>query len=338
MEQVQVRQPNLVANWRHVMRTCNPPKELDPVSRWLVLTRACVQPMTLTAAAFAGLLAVRAPRFNLGLWLLASIGIVLAHASNNLMNDLFDLEVGSDTRDYPRALYAPQAVLSGLITRRGLIRAALVINLTDLVILAVLALLRGPLVIFFALAGLLISVGYAAPPLRLKQHGLGEPGVFLTWGPLMIGGTYYSATGHLSWLVLLASVPYALLTTSVLMGKHIDKIPWDSKLGIGTLPVQMGEGAARRLTEGMMIAFYVAVVALVAARGLPLLSLLSLLGLFRLGQVLGYFHRPTPKEPPPDYPVWPLWYAAGAFVHTRRAGALLVLGMALGALFPIGAG
>ena len=175
MEQVQVRQPNLVANWRHVMRTCNPPKELDPVSRWLVLTRACVQPMTLTAAAFAGLLAVRAPRFNLGLWLLASLGIVLAHASNNLMNDLFDLEVGSDTRDYPRALYAPQAVLSGLITRRGLIRAALVINLTDLVILAVLALLRGPLVIFFALSGLLISVGYAAPPLRLKQHGLGEP-------------------------------------------------------------------------------------------------------------------------------------------------------------------
>jgi len=254
MEQVQVRQPNLVANWRHVMRTCNPPKELDPVSRWLVLTRACVQPMTLTAAAFAGLLAVRAPRFNLGLWLLASI------------------EVGSDTRDYPRALYAPQAVLSGLITRRGLIRAALVINLTDLVILAVLALLRGPLVIFFALAGLLISVGYAAPPLRLKQHGLGEPGVFLTWGPLMIGGTYYSATGHLSWLVLLASVPYALLTTSVLMGKHIDKIPWDSKLGIGTLPVQMGEGAARRLTEGMMIAFYVAVVALVAARVLSRLS------------------------------------------------------------------
>ena len=54
---------------------------------------------------------------------------------------------------------------------------------------------RGPLIIVFALGGLFVSVFYVAPPIRLKHHGLGEPGVFLVWGPLMVGGTFLAATG-----------------------------------------------------------------------------------------------------------------------------------------------
>src|SRR5207249_5476007 len=82
---------SLPANWRYVMQTCNPPKgRVDTVSRWLVLTRACVQPMTITAAAIAGLLAVDTPGADWFLFALAAVGSVLAHASNNLMNDLFD--------------------------------------------------------------------------------------------------------------------------------------------------------------------------------------------------------------------------------------------------------
>ena len=47
-----------------------------------------------------------------------------------------------------------------------------------------LASVRGPLIVAFALGGLFVSVFYVAPPIRLKHHGLGEPGVFLVWGPL----------------------------------------------------------------------------------------------------------------------------------------------------------
>ena len=107
-----------------------------------------------------------------------------------------------------------------------------------------LAAVRGPLIIAFALAGLFVSVFYVAPPIRLKHHGLGEPGVFLVWGPLMVGGTFLAATGTIEPWVLLVSVPYALLVTSVLFGKHIDKIEADAELGVRTLPVILGE--ARR--------------------------------------------------------------------------------------------
>ena len=319
--------------WRTAFATCNAPAGAnDVVTRWLVLTRACVQPMTLTAAAIAGLLAVRAPGFNAGLFLLAALGLVVAHAANNLINDIFDERLGTDTADYPRALYAPHPVVSGMATRRGMVIAALLLNAVDLAIMVVLLAFRGWPVVAFAVAGLFVSVGYTAPVLRFKKRGLGEPAVLLIWGPLMVGGTYYAATGHLSWQVLAASVPYGLLCTAVLLGKHLDKLEWDRPLRIGTLPVLLGERAARDLTLGLMVAFYVLVAGLVVAGALPIPALLALLALPRLREAWPYLRRPRPERPPPDFPVWPLWYAAVAFVHTRRAGALLVAGLLLGAL------
>ena len=324
----------LLHNWRHVMRTSNPPAgRVDPISRWLVISRASVLPMTLTAAAIAGLLAVfHDENVRWGLFALAAFGLVLAHVANNLMNDLFDLEVGADSDSYPRALYAPHPVLSGTISRRGLLTAAIAVNAADLVILVVLFVFRGWPMIAFALSGFALSVAYTAPPLRLKKHGLGEPTVLVVWGPLMVGGTYYAATGHYPFVIFVASLAYALLCATVLMGKHIDKIPWDAPDGTHTLPVLLGESKARALTQGMMISFYVLVILLVGTGTLPIAALIVLLALPKLAKVWGPFSQPKPAEPPEGFPIWPLWFAALAFVHTRRAGGLLVLGLIAGVI------
>jgi 1,4-dihydroxy-2-naphthoate octaprenyltransferase len=292
--------------------------------------------MTLTAAAIAGLLAWWSPDdVSVGLWLLASLGLVLAHVANNLMNDLFDLDLGADSATYPRALYAPHPVLSGMISRRGLLSAALVVNVADLVILVALFVARGAPVVAFALGGFLLSLAYTAPPLRLKKHGLGEPTVLVVWGPLMVGGAYYAATGSIPAEILLASVPYALLCTAVLMGKHLDKLPWDAAAGTRTLPVIMGERAGRMTTQVMMAAFYPLVVLLVALGTVPVLALVSLLAIPKLVPVWQAFGRPKPDEPPPGFPIWPLWYAGFAFVHTRRAGSLFVVGLLAGVILDL---
>src|SRR5437764_10654567 len=275
MAQVQERH-SLLANWRYVLATTNPPKgHVDPVSRWLVLTRAAVLPMTLTAALIAGLLGVNEPGFRWWLFGLATVGILLAHAANNLMNDLFDLDVGTDTGNYPRALYAPHPVLSGMVSRKRLTAAALLVNVLDLVILAVLFVERGWPVVAFALGGFFISAAYTAPPLRLKKHGLGEPSVLAVWGPLLVGGVYYAAVGHIPAWVIAASIPYGLLCTAVLMGKHVDKLPWDEPAGTRTLPVMLGASTARRVTQALMPGFYVCIVALVIEGALPWPALLA---------------------------------------------------------------
>lgn len=326
-----------VGGWRHALSTVNPPEgELDQVSRWLVITRAGVVPMTLTAGAIAGLLAVRNRDFSLLWFVLAFIGIVLAHISNNLVNDLFDTDAGLDSREYPRTLYVPHPIFSGMIDRDGLVRAALLVNLADLVILAVLIGARGLVVLLFGVAGIVLNVAYTAPPARLKQRGLGELDVLLVWGPLMIAGTYYAAVGSLPWQVWVASIPYGLLCTAVLMGKHIDKLPWDSEAGVRTLPVILGERRARRLTEALMVGFYVIVVVCVLVGALPWPTLAAFGALPLLSRALRALRRPRPARAPRGFPVWPLWFAAFAFTHTRRAGALLVAGLTVAALFGLG--
>jgi 1,4-dihydroxy-2-naphthoate octaprenyltransferase len=328
--------PGMLGRWRHALSTINPPSgALDPVSRWLVITRAGVLPMTLTAAAVAGLLAVRQPGFAAGWFALAFVGLILAHVSNNLVNDLFDTDTGLDTNDYPRALYAPHPILSGMIDRAGLVRAAVAVNVADVLILAILVAARGWVVLAFGVAGVVLNVAYTAPPLRLKKRGLGELDVLLVWGPLMIAGTYYAAVGHLPWQVWLASLPYGLLCTAVLMAKHIDKLPWDEASGVRTVPVMLGEARARTLTKALMAGFYLCLAVDVAIGALPWLALAAIGGLPLLARALRALRRPRPDSPPQGFPIWPLWFVAFVFTYTRRAGALLVAGLALAAIFNV---
>jgi 1,4-dihydroxy-2-naphthoate octaprenyltransferase len=208
-------------------------------------------------------------------------------------------------------------------------------NAIDLGIMAYLASVRGPLVIVFALAGLFVSVFYVAPPIRLKHIGLGEPGVFIVWGPLMVAGTFFVATGAIPGWVWLASLPYAILVTTVLFGKHIDKISADAAKGIRTLPVILGESSARRVAQGLMIAYYPIVIFAAAVGFIGPWVFLAILGIPRLMESLAVFSKPKPDSPPNSYVGWPLWFVGAAFVHTRRAGALLIVGLVLNAIFPI---
>src|SRR6187200_2050603 len=254
------------AVWRTVMNTANLPEGMtrppDAISKWLVITRAAVFSMTATSGVIGGLLAVGAARLtgevtvDWGLLALAVLGLIVAHAANNMINDYFDLEGGVDTDEYVRALYAPHPILSGWVSKRQLAAAILIANAIDFGIMLFLASQRGPLVIAFALAGLFISVFYVAPPIRLKHIGLGEPGVFIVWGPLMTVGTFFVATGQIPGWAWIASLPYAILVTSVLFGKHIDKIDADKKKGVHTMPVLLGEKNARLVAQVLMIAFY----------------------------------------------------------------------------------
>jgi 1,4-dihydroxy-2-naphthoate octaprenyltransferase len=324
--------------WRYVMNHANMPEgvEVDWFSKWLVVTRAAVFSMTATSGLIGGLLAIGTLGVSVNYLFLALsvIGLVIAHASNNMINDYFDLEGGVDTDEYVRALYAPHPILSGWLSKAQLRNAILLMNAIDFAILVFLVWVRGPWVAAFALGGLFISVFYVAPPIKLKHRGLGEPGVFVVWGPLMIAGTYFVATGTLPSWVWTASLPYAILVTTVLFGKHIDKISADTAKGIHTLPVILGDARARRVAQALMIAFYPIVIGSALIGWIGPFVMLVVLGIPVLVTVLSLFSAPRPESPPHSYVGWPLWFVAGAFWHTRRAGGLLILGLFLNAVLP----
>jgi 1,4-dihydroxy-2-naphthoate octaprenyltransferase len=326
----------LMSNWREAILTCNISKDkiMDPVSKWLVLTRSCVFSMSLTSGLIGGLLAAitRGVEFNGFFFALSVIGLLFAHAANNLINDYFDLEVGVDSSDgYARALYAPHPIISGLVTKAQLRNVILLINLVDAAIMIYLTVMRGPLVLLFALAGLFISVFYVAPPIRLKKIGLGELGVILVWGPLMIGGTYFVTAGQIQPWVLIASLPYAILVGTVLMGKHIDKAPQDGPMGTHTLPVLLGEKNALRVNQAISVLFYLVVIFLVLAGNLSVWILLVLLSVPKLIETLKLYSKPKPAE----FKDSPLYYVGVAFFLTRQAGFLFIGGLILCLFFPV---
>ncbi|UCH11098.1 MAG: prenyltransferase [Fidelibacterota bacterium] len=327
-----------LAGWKEIFKTCtlSEGRPRDAVAKWLLSIRPCVFRMTIFSGAIGGLLAAATTTgAHWGYFALALFGLVLAHAANNMINDYFDWRQGVDTEGYVRAEYTFHPILSGAVSARQLLGAILLVNVIDAAIMIYLTIQVGWPVLLFAGLGLFISVFYVAPPLRLKHHGLGELGVLIVWGPLMTAGTYYVTAGAIPTWVILASIPYALVVTTVLIGKHIDKLAADREKGIRTLPVIMGEKASLWLNQFLMAVFYALILAMVFMGVTGAWVLLALLALPRLVKVLRIYNQPKPSEKPANAPTWPLWFVSWAFYHNKLAGGLFVLGLVLNLVVPL---
>ncbi len=298
---------------------------LDVISRWLISTRAAVLIMTFISATIAGILAWGAGHFNFLYYLLLVIGLVFAHATNNLLNDLTDYERGVDRDNYFRTQYGPQALEQGLMTKRELLTYAAITGLIALAAGGYLVYVRGWLALALLAAGAFFVLFYTWP---LKYIGLGEVAVILVWGPLMIGGGYFVITGQWSWAAALAGLPYALGPTTVIFGKHIDKLREDRVKGIHTLPVIIGERTARYSILVMMALQYLLVIGLIVAGFFTPVMLVVLLALIPSRAVWRMLLSPKP-DAPPDWAKegWPMWFVAAVFVHNRIYGLWFLLGL-----------
>ena len=216
--------------------------------------------MTFISAAIAGILAFQHGAFDWLRWLLVAFGLIMSHATNNLLNDYTDYVKGVDQDNYYRSQYGPQPLVHGLLTKPQLLTYAAVTGLIALVAGIILVLQTGGLTLALLGQGYFFVLFYTFP---LKYIALGEIAVLIVWGPLMIGGGYYVIAGHWDWNVVLASLPYALGVTGVIFGKHIDKYEMDKERHIHTLPVVIGEKASRVTLIGMLVLQYLLVFYLV---------------------------------------------------------------------------
>lgn len=299
--------------------------ELDIISRWLIATRSAVLVMTFLSAALAGIFAYRAGMFNWLNWVLVTFGLLMAHATNNLVNDYTDFIKGVDEDNYYRTQYGPQPLAHGLLTKKQLLTYAAITGLLALAAGIGLIILQGGITVWLLLAGIFFVLFYTYP---LKYIALGEIAVLIVWGPLMIGGGYYAITGHWDWNVIIASLPYALGVTSVIFGKHIDKHDVDKAKNIHTLPVVIGEKVSRIVIVSLFVLQYLLVGYLIIVGFFTPVLLVVLIALKTLIEIFPMFKKPKPDEKPADYPdVWPNYFVAAAFVHNRTFGGYFLLGI-----------
>lgn len=309
-------------------------RRLDTVSKFLYASRSLILVISVQAALIGGLLAIAVREFEPLYFALVLIGFVIAHMISNLSNDYFGYKRGHDTPDSPRMRYTLHPLASGVLDRRTLATGFAVLCLAGGAVASFFTVERGWLALAFLVPGFVLLFWYDAAPVPLKAIGLGELATFVVWGPLMIGGAYAMITGHVSDTALYASIPYGLGVMSILVGKHIDQLEFDARQGNRTLPVLLGERAARRLDIAIVMLMYGVALALVALGRLSIFTLALAVAVPRAWRALAVLSRPRPVEPPAGYVGWPLWDHRVCLEHGRLFGWLYITGLAAGAIWP----
>jgi 1,4-dihydroxy-2-naphthoate octaprenyltransferase len=306
-------------------------RRLDAVSKFLYSARSVILVISAQAAIIAGLLALAARRFDALAFALVLAGFLAAHMISNLSNDYFGFRRGHDTPDSPRMRYTVHPLASGVLDARTLLTGLAILAVIGLGIAAFFVVERGWPAVAFAAAGITLLFLYDAAPLPLKSIGLGEPAVFFVWGPLMVGGGYAMIAGEVSPAAFYAAVPYGLGVMAILVGKHIDQMDFDRGKRIRTLPVLLGERAARALNIAALASIYAVTAALIVLGQLTAFAAVIAIAFPRAWHAMKLMSHPRPPRPPEGYVGWPLWYHRACLAHSRVFGWAYIAGLAGGA-------
>jgi len=211
---------------------------------WLFLrtTRLPFLSATVVPVLLGIAIAARDGSFNWWLALLTLVGASLAHLGTNVANDIFDTLSGADEANVNPTQFSggSRVLLYDLLTLRRLVALDVALFGGAIVIGLFLVWFTGSLTLLvIGIIGIVLGIGYTAPPLKLAYRGIGEFAVAIGFGPVMLLGAYVVQTRSLSWEAALASVPVAILFTLILFVNEIPDRTADGATGKRTLPVRL---------------------------------------------------------------------------------------------------
>lgn len=313
---------------------------LDVISKWLIATRSAVTAVTIYSSIIAGALAWRDGVFSFWPWLVVTIGLFIAHGTNNLLNDYTDFSRGVDKENYFRTQYGVHPLVQGFWTKSQQIQWFLVSGLIAFLsgVFALWYTQANPYIIALFAFGALVLLFYTWP---MKYWAVGELSIFLIWGPIMVAGVYLVLSlgaGQFEpanvWMAALAGVPFGLSVASINVAKHTDKLDDDKKKGVGTFPVRVGQAFARYTTIAAILIAYAIVIYLVVSGYFSTFMLLVLFGVKRAFFAIAVLSKPRPEGPPAGFEAfWPTWLSGFAFYHNRMFGGMFILGIVLDLAF-----
>jgi 1,4-dihydroxy-2-naphthoate octaprenyltransferase len=252
------------------------------LSAWwtfFLTTRLPFLTATIVPVALGGAVAASHGRFAWGWFLLALLGGALIHLGLNMANDLFDDASGADAANVTPTPFSggSRVIQYGLVSRKAVVVAASSCYVAGIAIGLGLAVARGWGLLAIGAIGVVISLAYSAPPLKLVHRGLGEVTTAVGFGPVTALGTYYVCAQRFSGEALYASLPVALFIALILYVNEIPDRAGDSVVGKRTLPVRWPK---ERVVAGYAIgavAAYALIVAGVVVGIMPVWTLLALL-------------------------------------------------------------
>jgi chlorophyll synthase len=169
-----------------------------------------------------------------------------------------------------------------------------------------------------AVLGLALAWAYSAPPLRLKRNGWwGNAAVGLCYEGLpWFTGAAVMAAAMPDWRVIVLALLYSIGAHGIMTLNDFKSVEGDTRMGIGSLPVQLGVENAAKLACVVMAVPQAVVIAILLSWGTWIYAVAVALLLFVQLELMSRFLR-QPKERA-------TWYSATGV-------SLYVLGMLVSA-------
>jgi len=168
---------------------------------------------------------------------LALAGAVLIQIGVNYHNDYADYVQGADTEDRVGPLRVTQA---GLVAPATMRRATILVFGLAVVSGLYLIVRGGWPILVVGLASIGAAVWYTAGRYSLAALGLADLFVFVFFGPVAVGGTYYVQALSLSMEVLVAGAGPGLLSIAILLVNNVRDVAEDREAGKRTLVARFG--------------------------------------------------------------------------------------------------
>lgn len=263
-----------------------------PAGHWLGAVRPRTLPVAVVPVIVGSALAwAREGRFDPWIFCFAAAVALLIQAGTNLHNDVADFERGGDR---PELRVGPRRATAEGWLRPDQVRVgALVCFGLALSIGVYLAMLGGWVVVGLGLASLGAAWAYSGGPRPISYSCLGELFVWLFFGVVAVGGTFFLQTGgRFDAYALAAGAIMGLPAAAVLVVNNTRDRDADRAVGRRTFAVVFGLRATRAQYLTLVMLPVPAAAGLVAATGgwawLPLLAIPPALLLVR-----GFLANPT---------------------------------------------
>jgi 1,4-dihydroxy-2-naphthoate octaprenyltransferase len=209
---------------------------------WLGATRPRTLPAALAPVLVGSALAWRDGKFDARAAGLCLAFALLVQIGTNFANDYYDFVRGADnaSRVGPR-----RAVAAGLVAPATMRRAMWLVLAAAFASGLGLIAWGGPWLLAIGVASIGCGIAYTGGPWPLAYIGLGDVFVFIFFGLVAVGATYFVQAGRVSGDALLAGGAIGLLAANILVVNNYRDVETDAAANKRTLVVRFGRKFAR---------------------------------------------------------------------------------------------
>jgi len=209
---------------------------------WVLAARPQTLTISVAPVLLGAALASEVGALSVPVLIAAMLGAICIQIGTNLYNDYADFNKGADG---PDRLGPPRACANGWLPP-GQVLAAVFITFSIAMAAGVyLVAVAGWPVVIIGLASLACGIAYTGGPWPLAYLGIADLFVFVFFGLVAVGGTYFVLTNSLSMAAVLGGAILGCLATAVLAINNLRDRDGDRNAGKRTLAVRYGEAFAR---------------------------------------------------------------------------------------------